>query len=195
MSDYTAAHSASQNAGITKRVDMLYGEACRQFPTYETLVFEHFCSRMIETFGGDEAAPEPAAQAFTYARSDYNYLSPSEIKAAREVNRSHGICSHGLTSDTCPCGCFEFTGLEVYEDSGPQQCDLMQEPAFEQDPDLVMSDEECAQLQEQWLQEEISRTSGPDMKRVSIHTTNAAIRSFLKFLWNVALTLSAARPR
>ncbi|KPC33881.1 putative regulatory protein [Pseudomonas syringae pv. cilantro] len=58
-----------------------------------------------------------------------------------------------------------------------------------------MSDEECAQLQEQWLQEEISRTSGPDMKRVSIHTTNAAIRSFLKFLWNVALTLSAARPR
>ncbi|PAB27273.1 regulator [Pseudomonas savastanoi pv. nerii] len=195
MSDYTAAHSASQSAGITKRIDMLYGEACRQFPTYETLVFEHFCSRMIETFGGDEAVPEPAAQAFTYARSDYNYLSPSEIKAAREVNRSHGICSHGLTSDTCPCGCFEFTRLEVYEDSGPQQCDLMQEPAFEQDPDLVMSDEECEQLQEQWLQEEISRTSGPDMKRVSIHTTNAAIRSFLKFLWNVALTLSAARPR
>ncbi|PBQ17431.1 regulator [Pseudomonas congelans] len=195
MSDYTAKHSSSQDAEITKRVDMLYGEACRQFPTYETLVFEHFCSRMIETFGVDEAAPESATVAFTYARSDYNYLSPSEIKAAREVNRSHGICSHGLTSDTCPCGCFEFTGLEVYEDSGPQECNLMQEPAFVPDPDLAMSDEEWAQMQEQWHQEEISGTSGPDMKRISIHTTTAAIRSLFKLLWNVTLTLSAARPR
>ncbi|WP_080438914.1 regulator [Pseudomonas syringae] len=158
MSNHAASPSPLQNVEITERVNMLYGDVCRRFPTYETMVLKHFCSRMIETFGGDEAAPEPAAQAFTYARSDYNYLSPSEIKAAREVNRSHGICSHGLTSDTCPCGCFEFTGLEACEDSGPQQCDLMQEPAFEQDSDLVMSDEECAQLQEQWLQEEISRT-------------------------------------
>lgn len=145
MSNHTAMHSASQNAEITKRVDMLYGEACRQFPTYETMVTEHFCSQMIETFGNDEMAPE-AADAFSYARSDYDYRSPSELKAAREFNRSHGICSHGLTEDTCPCGCFEFTGLEVYEDFGPQECDLMD------DPDLVMSDEEWARIQEQWRQ-------------------------------------------
>ncbi|PBP87568.1 regulator [Pseudomonas syringae] len=177
MSDHTAANSTSQNAEITKRVDMLYGEACGQFPTYETMVFEHFCSQMIETFGDDELAPE-AADAFSYARSDYDYLSPAEIMAAREVNRSHGICSHGLTKDTCPCGCFEFTGLEVYEDYGPQECDLID------DPDLVI--------------QEISGASGAKMVWVSTHTKTPLIRSFLSYLsyqWNVALRLSATRRR
>ncbi|WP_122252807.1 regulator [Pseudomonas savastanoi] len=188
MSNDTAAHTASQKTEITKRVDMLYGEACRQFPTYETMVFEHFCSQMIEAFGNDEMAPE-AADAFSYARSDYDYRSPSEIKAAREVNRIHGICSHGLTKDTCPCGCFEFTGLEVYEDFGPQECDLMD------DPDLVMNDEEWARIQEQWRQQETSSAGGPKMVWVSTHTKPTPIRGFFNSVWHMALRFAATRRR
>ncbi|MCK9694179.1 regulator [Pseudomonas syringae] len=182
MSNHTAMHSASQNVEITKRVDMLYGEACRQFPTYETMVFEHFCSQMIETFGDDELALE-AADAFTYARLDYDYLSPSEIKAAREINRSHGICSHGLTEDTCPCGCFEFTGPEVYEHYGPEDCDLTDAEVFEiSDPALAMSDEEWELMNEQWRQQETLYASKP-------------IRKLLKALWIKALELSTIRRR
>ncbi|WP_117140443.1 regulator [Pseudomonas amygdali] len=188
MSNHSAVHSAPQNAVITKRVDMLYDKACRQFPTYETMVYEHFCSEMIETFGDDEMSPE-AADAFSYARSDYDYRSPAEIRAAREVNRSHGICSHGLTKDTCPCGCFEFTGLEVYEDFGPEECDLMD------DPDLVMSDEEWTRIQEQWRQKEIAGASGKKMVWVSTHTKPTLVRGFFNYLWNVALRFSASRRR
>ncbi|MDU8456801.1 regulator [Pseudomonas syringae group sp. J254-4] len=182
MSNYAAIYSSSQNSEITKRVDVLYSEACREYPTYETLVFEHFCSQMIETFGDDELAPE-AADAFSYARSDYDYRSPSEIMAAREVNRSHGICSHGLTKDTCPCGCFEFTGQEVYEDYGPDECEPIDADFLvTTDPTLAMSDEEWELMNEQWRQQEILEASRP-------------IRTFLKTLWIKALNLSTIRQR
>ncbi|MBM0137610.1 regulator, partial [Pseudomonas cannabina pv. alisalensis] len=99
MSNHAASPSPLQNVEITERVNMLYGDACCKFPTYETMVLKHFCSRMIETFGGDETSPE-VAEAFAYARYTYDYLSPSEIEAHMDDNRSHGICSHGLTEDT-----------------------------------------------------------------------------------------------
>ncbi|KEZ64600.1 regulator, partial [Pseudomonas amygdali pv. tabaci str. ATCC 11528] len=68
--------------------------------------------------------------------------------------------------------------LEVYEDYGPQECDLIDEP------DLVI--------------QEISGTSGVKMVWVSTHTKTTLIRSFLSYLsyqWNVALRLSATRRR
>lgn len=90
------------------KIDGFFGDACKRFATYETVVQTAFCKSMVSEFGVDEAADEATAAAFVYARAMYQYLSPEEIRVAQEADRAQGICSHGLDKMTCPCGCFEF---------------------------------------------------------------------------------------
>jgi hypothetical protein len=68
---------------------------------------EEFYSRMLHIFGSDELAPQ-AIEAFSYARSKYEYFSPSELaEQAKEWAEDEDICGHGLDIWTCPAGCFE----------------------------------------------------------------------------------------
>lgn len=84
-------------------VDDFYSQACKQYSTYETMVIKGFCRLMDDHFD-----PLTDKDAFDYACTEYDYLTPSEIDAMDSGNKSNGICGHGLTSDTCPCGCFEY---------------------------------------------------------------------------------------
>lgn len=84
-------------------VDDFYNQACKQYSTYETMVIKGFCSLMDDRFD-----PVVDKDAFDYAREAYDYLTPSEIRDMDSDNAAEGVCSHGLTSDTCPCGCFEY---------------------------------------------------------------------------------------
>ncbi|EPS3502434.1 hypothetical protein ACVD6R_005930 [Pseudomonas aeruginosa] len=88
---------------MERKVDDLYGAACKRFPTYDTMVHNAFCASMVIEFGTDELA-EGVAEVFAYAREAYGYMSASEIEAQRQED---GLCWHGLDAMTCPCGCFE----------------------------------------------------------------------------------------
>lgn len=83
-------------------VDDFYNQACKQYSTYETMVIKGFCRSMDDRFD-----PVTDKDAFDYARKEYDYMTPSEIAAMDSDNESEGICGHGLTVNTCPCGCFE----------------------------------------------------------------------------------------
>lgn len=87
---------------MQKTVNDLYSQACKQYPTYETMVIKGFCSLMDEHFD-----PVADKEAFDYARKEYDYLTPTEIDEMDAENAEDDVCGHGLTSDTCPCGCFE----------------------------------------------------------------------------------------
>ncbi|KTS74670.1 hypothetical protein NS274_18845 [Pseudomonas oryzihabitans] len=93
---------------IEARVDQLFDEACHRYPTYEVMVNKDFAASMRRVFGDDEQGSEDAIKAFAYAREELYYLSPEEERRLDEQNASDGICSHGLDSMTCPCGCFEY---------------------------------------------------------------------------------------
>ncbi|WP_438299550.1 hypothetical protein [Pseudomonas sp. NMS19W] len=92
---------------IEDTVGKLYGEAVQRYPTYEAVVRSHFCKKMRETFGNDENPNAEVQYAFAFARYAYDYVSEAELLAIETVDRNNGICSHGLTLLTCPCGCFE----------------------------------------------------------------------------------------
>ncbi|WP_252090651.1 hypothetical protein [Pseudomonas sp. MWU13-3659] len=99
--------TASSEA-IEDIVGELYGEAVKLYPTYEAAVRSHFCKKMRETYGNDENLNTEVQYAFAFARHAYDYVSEAELLEIEAANRENGICSHGLTSMTCPCGCFEF---------------------------------------------------------------------------------------
>ncbi|VXC23992.1 putative regulatory protein [Pseudomonas sp. 8Z] len=94
-------------AEIEAQVDRFYGEAVKRYPTYETMVQSHFCELMRNTFGENEEVNQDVAYAYAYARELYDYLSQDELDKANADAFNKGICSHGLTAKTCPCGCFE----------------------------------------------------------------------------------------
>lgn len=98
--------TASSEA-IENTVDELYGAAVKLYPTYEAVVRSHFSNTMRETYGNDENLDAEVQYAFAFARYAYEYVSEAELLAIEAANRESGICSHGLTSLTCPCGCFE----------------------------------------------------------------------------------------
>lgn len=87
----------------TNIVDDFYSQACKQYSTYETMVIKGFARLMDDHFD-----PVTDKDAFDYARKEYDYLNPSEIAAMDAENAEDDVCGHGLTSDTCPCGCFEY---------------------------------------------------------------------------------------
>jgi len=44
---------------------------------------------------------------FEHARKEYGYKTQAELEQLyQEEKEESGICRHGLTEDTCPCGCF-----------------------------------------------------------------------------------------
>jgi hypothetical protein len=93
---------------LYEKIDNLYGKACVGASTYEAVVQSRFNASMRQEFGDDEQANETAVAAFAHAREIYCYQSAEEENAAQAEDWKSGICSHGLTSMTCPCGCFEF---------------------------------------------------------------------------------------
>ncbi|MBX8588633.1 hypothetical protein K5D56_04500 [Pseudomonas cichorii] len=97
-----------------------------------------FASQMLSTYGDDEHALK-AIDAFSYARSEHGYLSPTEIKAFQAKDWDNGYCTCGLTVKTCPCGCFEFDDeeeeneVEVEDEYDPNYyLDLEMEIAMEE---------------------------------------------------------------
>ncbi len=158
---------------VSERVDRLYGDACRRYSTYETVVFHHFCSLMIDTFGEDEKA-SGAAEAFAYARANFDYQTPLEIAAATAADKLKGFCSHGLTVMTCPCGCFEFDETDDDQDSD------FQFEGIEDDSELIA--EEWAQKEEQWRQDEATNTSVATLKAAYAYTKTAFNNSLFKFV-------------
>lgn len=90
-----------------QRIDQLYSEACERGTTYEAVVHKGFCSSMRWAFGDDEQLDDRTQAAFKYARETYGYQSREELQQSEAVDREKGICTHGLTWLTCPCGCFE----------------------------------------------------------------------------------------
>ncbi len=93
---------------IQNRVGELYSQAVERYPTYEMVVLTCFCAALRSEFGDEENASQEAIEAFQYARERYGYRSPQEEAEDQARDREEGICSHGLTWLTCPCGCFEF---------------------------------------------------------------------------------------
>jgi hypothetical protein len=97
-----------EQPSIEARVDQLFSEACRCYATYEVMVNKDFAASMRKVFGENEQGSEDAIKAFAYAREEFDYLSPEEEQRLDQESAAEGICSHGLTFWTCPCGCFEF---------------------------------------------------------------------------------------
>ncbi|HGW5540818.1 TPA: hypothetical protein ACNIM8_005903, partial [Pseudomonas aeruginosa] len=91
---------------VERKVEDFYGDACKRYPTYETMVLRAFCCAMEAEFGSENKDSKSAA-AFAYAREEFGYLNPSEMAAQDQADADDGLCFHGLDSMTCPCGCFE----------------------------------------------------------------------------------------
>lgn len=99
---------------VKAHIDDLYRAACARHSTYESVIFTDFCSQMLRAYGDDEHSLKAMA-AFSYARSEHGYLSPSEIEAFQAEDLDNGYCAHGLTWMTCPCGCFEIDEDEEFD--------------------------------------------------------------------------------
>lgn len=98
---------------VKSAIDGLYGEACKRNSTYEAVVHSQFCAAMDALFDSSKPSDRPA---FYYARQAYGYQTSEELRKAQEKDWEEGICSHGLDSMTCPCGCFEIDEPEEDED-------------------------------------------------------------------------------
>lgn len=98
----------TQMKAMHQKIDQFYSEACERAPTYEAVVHSIFCDSMRAEFGDDEQRDDQTEAAFKYAREAYDYQSLAESQESQAEDRKNGICSHGLTHMTCPCGCFEF---------------------------------------------------------------------------------------
>ncbi|CAE6842553.1 hypothetical protein [Paraburkholderia aspalathi] len=53
-----------------------------------------------------EFAPE-MRPAIAVIAQRFDYVTPDELATAEAEMAAHGYCTHGLTAQTCPCGCFE----------------------------------------------------------------------------------------
>ncbi|MDF9778762.1 hypothetical protein [Pseudomonas baetica] len=93
---------------IIAKLDEIFGDACARGSTYESVVQTIFCEGVRAEYGEDEHKDAATAAAFLYAREEYGYVSAAEEREANAKNWENGICSHGMTSQTCPAGCFEF---------------------------------------------------------------------------------------
>ncbi|WAJ37243.1 hypothetical protein OU800_21970 [Pseudomonas sp. GOM7] len=95
-------------AVIKRKIEALYAVAAKTYSTYETMVQSSFSEAVRNEFGEDENANPDVAYAFAYARDAFGYLSSEELEQENAEAAKEGICQHGLTSSTCPCGCFEY---------------------------------------------------------------------------------------
>ncbi|WP_146176683.1 hypothetical protein [Chromobacterium sp. Panama] len=55
-----------------------------------------------------ELSPEEKSIVIAYSVRRFGYLTVEQIEEHNADMWEEGICSHGLTENTCPCGCFEF---------------------------------------------------------------------------------------
>jgi hypothetical protein len=93
---------------IIAKLGEIFEDACARGSTYESVVQTLFSEGVRAEFGNDEHKDAVTAATFLYAREVYDYVSAAEEREADAKNWKEGICSHGMTSQTCPAGCFEF---------------------------------------------------------------------------------------
>lgn len=93
---------------VVAKLGEIYEDACARGTTYESVVQTLFCEGVRDEYGHDEHLDAVTAATFKYAREEYGYVSAAEEREADAENWEKGVCSHGLTSQTCPAGCFEF---------------------------------------------------------------------------------------
>ncbi|MGF6282172.1 hypothetical protein ABH908_000343 [Pseudomonas frederiksbergensis] len=94
---------------IVAKLGEIFADACARGSTYESVVQTFFCEGVRAEYGDDEQLDAATAATFLYAREEYGYVSAEEEREADAENWKKGICSHGMTSQTCPAGCFEFS--------------------------------------------------------------------------------------
>lgn len=84
------------------------------------LVYELYIKLFSREVDGRYANTAPEVRDFAYrvAKEEYDYISPAEVEALDKSLMEEGLCSHGLDSNTCPCGCFENDGAVQDEASG-----------------------------------------------------------------------------
>lgn len=93
-------------ATLEELVDQLFINAGDRAQT-EKIRLSRFCESVWSHLGEEECT-ESVRLAYEYARATYGYMSQDELDQATADDWEEGICSHGLTSWTCPCGCFEY---------------------------------------------------------------------------------------
>ncbi|MBX8508933.1 hypothetical protein K5D34_04395 [Pseudomonas cichorii] len=93
-------------ATLEELVDQLFFDAGDRAQT-EEIQQSRFCES-VRSHLGEEESSESVRLAYVYARVTYGYLSQAELDQVTADDWEAGICSHGLTYWTCPCGCFEY---------------------------------------------------------------------------------------
>jgi hypothetical protein len=92
------------NADLVSCIEALALEAARRCGQSHEVYVQKFSGMIDLKFGDSEPALRDAALAI--ARK-HDYSTSEEIAAHIEEIAKDGCCHHGMTADTCPCGCFE----------------------------------------------------------------------------------------
>jgi hypothetical protein len=92
------------NAELDSRIEALAMEAAKRCGQSHDVYVQKFSGIVDQMFGNSEPALRDAALAI--ARK-HDYSTSEEIAAHIEEMEKDGYCRHGLTADTCQCGCFE----------------------------------------------------------------------------------------
>lgn len=85
--------------------------------------FEVYVSRLSRLVDEAVARLSNADKALvrSVAAQRFDYATPDELAAQEAELHAEGYCSHGLTEDTCPCGCFEhYDESDFAGDSEPE---------------------------------------------------------------------------
>lgn len=93
-----------ENEDLTSIIEAIASEACRGCGLSHDVYVQKFSGMIDAKFGSAEPALRDAA--IEIARK-HDYATREEISEAIREMVEEGYCSHGLTADTCPYGCFE----------------------------------------------------------------------------------------
>lgn len=94
----------ANNEGLIACIEGIAQEASKGCGLSHDVYVQKFSGMIDAKFGNAE--PELRAAAISIAVK-YDYATKAEIASLMEELAEDGCCSHGLTADTCPCGCFE----------------------------------------------------------------------------------------
>jgi hypothetical protein len=90
--------------GLHARITKMAAEAVRRCGLSHEYYVRLLCG-MVEAMLL-EFAPETHPAIAVIARG-FDYVTPDELATAEAEMAADGSCIHGLTAQTCPCGCFE----------------------------------------------------------------------------------------
>jgi hypothetical protein len=90
---------------IHARITKMAAEAGRRCGLSHEYYVRLLCG-MVEAMLS-QSAPETRPAIVMIARG-FDYITPDELATAEAEMTAEGYCIHGLTEQTCPCGCFEY---------------------------------------------------------------------------------------